>query len=106
MEKVFSNGIKLIIPEETDASILFVCTVDGDDNVTGMQRGTAIDSLVMSLNQVENLLKVLPRLLRKHYVMGIAEIISDSAELIDGLDVVQFKRNVASEDDEDGHEND
>lgn len=106
MEKVFCNGIKLIVPEETDASVLFSCTVDGDDNVTGMQRGTAIDLLVMSLNQVENLLKVLPRPLRKHYVMGIAEIISDSAELIDGLNVVQFKRNIAGEADADGHEDD
>ena len=106
MEKVFGNGIKLIVPEETDASILFSCTVDDNDNVAGMQRGTAIDLLVISLNQVEQLLKVLPRPLRKHYVMGIAEIISDSAELIDGLNVLQFKRNIAAEDDADGHEDD
>lgn len=105
MEKVFGNGIKLIVPEETDASILFSCTVDGDDNITGMQRGTAIDLLVMSLNQIDEMLKILPRPLRKQYAIGIAEVLSDSAEKIDGLDVVKIKR-VSAEDDADGDEDD
>ena len=106
MEKVFSNGIKLIIPDEAKTNILFGSSIDGDDTAVGMQRGSAIDLVVLSLNQIDELLKILPRPLRKHYVLGIAEVISDSAEKIDGLDVVKIKRTAFKEDDADGHEDD
>lgn len=105
MEKVFSNGIKLIIPDEAKINILFGSSIDGDYTAVGMQRGSAIDLVVLSLNQIDEMLKILPRPLRKHYVLGIAEVISDSAEKIDGLDVVKIKR-VSAEEDEDGHEDD
>ena len=100
MERVFSNGIKLVIPEGKEANIIFSSHIDGEDNISGIQVGKTLDLLVLSLNHIEEMLKTLPAPARKHYVVGIAEILADAAPNIEGMDVVMMKRSKHEEDDD------
>lgn len=100
MERVFSNGIKLVIPEGKVANIIFSSHIDGEDNISGIQAGKTLDLMVLSLNHIEEMLNSLPEQARKHYIVGIAEVLAKQAPKIDGLDVSMVMRTRREEDDD------
>ena len=96
----FGDGVKLIVPDGKDATMLVSYHIDGTDDLKGVQRGSLIELMAMSVNQMEELLKCMPRKVRKHYIVAIAETIAEFATEIDGLDVVMVKKNLKEDADE------
>lgn len=96
----FGDGVALKIPEGSNATVLLSYHIDGTDDLKGIQRGDLVELMTMSVNQMEELLKVMPRNARRGYVIAIVETIADFAKDIDGLDVVTVKRRKIEEGDD------
>ena len=96
----FGDGVALKIPEGNNATVLLSYHIDGTDALKGIQRGDLVELMTMSVNQMEELLKAMPRKARRAYVIAIVETIADFSTGIDGLDVVTVKRPKHEEDDD------
>ena len=100
MELNFKNGVKLVVPDGKEVSIIFNSRVVGEDRACGGQKGNAIDLMVLLLDSIEELLTVLPGPLKKHFVVAVAECLAKQAPKIDGMDVVMVKRSRREEGDD------
>ena len=91
MVHVFEDGVKLVLPDDKQVNVLLSIHAEDSDNIGGIQKGNLIDLMAMFVNQVEELLKCMPKSARRAFVVTLANMLTKEAKKIDGVDVMMVK---------------